>query len=218
LGAPTAVLADKAAQSVSLPTTARGNEPFWSVTLDNGLLVFQQMDGPRIDVTLPKVDKLEGGAMKFSTDLAVTLTPAVCRDTMSGMPHPLTATVETGGQTLEGCAGAPVDLLAGEWVVTSVGDAKVADAISVTIAFDPTHDRVSGGSGCNRYFGGFSLTGEGMTFGQGMGGTMMMCDDAQMKIERSFLDAMPKVTGFDIDADGNLLLKAGDDTAITAKR
>ena len=126
--------------------------------------------------------------------------------------------VETGGQTLNGCAGAPGDLLAGDWSVTSVAGAKVEDPVLVTIGFDPATGGVSGGSGCNRFFGGFTLTGEGLSFGKGMGGTMMMCEDAQMKTERSFLDTVPKVTGFDIDADGALLLKAGADTVITAKR
>ena len=199
---------------VNLPTSARGNEPGRSVTLDSGRMVFQGRDGSRIDVTMPKVEAVDGGS-KFSTSLAVTLTHALCQDVMSGMPHPMTAVDETGGQTLNGCAGAPGDLLAGDWVVTQVDAAKVESPMSVTMGFD-LNGGVFGGSGCNRFFGGYTLTGEGLTFGQGLGGTMMMCEDVQMKVERSFLDTLPKVTGFDIDADGALLLKAGGDTVITA--
>lgn len=203
--------------AMTLPTSARGNEPGWSVTLDSGLMVFQMMDGTRIDVTMPKVEAVEGGK-KFSANLAVTLTPVLCHDTMSGMPHPMTAVVETGGQVLNGCAGSPGDLLSGEWTVTAIGADKVADPVLVTLGFDPATGGVHGSSGCNRFFGGFTLTSEGLSFGQGLGGTMMMCEDAQMKVERSFLDTMPKVTGFDIDADGNLVLKAGGDAVIAAKR
>ena len=47
---------------------------------------------------------------------------------------------------------------------------------------------------------------------------MMACEDAALNLERSFLDTLPKVTGFDVDADGNLMLKAGGDRVVTAKR
>lgn len=214
LFAPSALLADPV---VNLPISARGNEPGWSVTLDEGLMVFRGMDGSRIDATAPIVHELDSGATKFSTALAVTLTPGVCRDSMSGMPHPMTASVEVGGQTLTGCGGAPADVLAGEWVVTRVGGAEVESAMSVTIGFDQ-NGGVFGGSGCNRFFGTYTLTGEGLTFGTGLGGTKMMCEDAQMKIEQSFLVTLPKVTSFDIDVDGALMLKAGGDAVLTAKR
>lgn len=209
-----AVLAEPA---LDLPTSARGNEPGWHVTLDQGLMVLQMQDGTRIDVTNPRVEQVDGSTT-FSTDLMVTITPGLCHDNMSGMAFPMAAAVEMGGTILNGCAGEPADLLAGEWTVTSVAGAKVEDPVVVTLGFDAASGGVHGSSGCNRFFGGFTLTGEGLSFGQGMGGTMMMCEDAAMKVERSFLDTMPKVTGFDIDAEGMLVLKAGAETVITAKR
>ena len=32
--------------AMNLPTSARGNEPGWSVTLDSGLMVFQGVEAP----------------------------------------------------------------------------------------------------------------------------------------------------------------------------
>ena len=42
--------------------------------------------------------------------------------------------------------------------------------------------RVSGFSGCNRFFGGYTLNQDRLVIGQ-LGGSMMACDDAAMKVE-----------------------------------
>lgn len=220
--APLAQTADaaKAPDAKALSVTARGNEPFWTVKLGDGRMVFTPMDGAAVDVALPAAEAVEGdGARYAAADLTVTLTPMLCRDSMAGMPHPLTATVETGGKSLQGCAGAPVDLLAGgEWVVTKIGDAAVAEPVKVTIAFDAAKGGVAGSAGCNRYFGSFTLTGEGLSFGPGMGSTMMACEDNAMAAERAFLSAMTTVDRFDIDADGALLLISADAPVMRAQR
>lgn len=202
------------------PMTARGNEPGWRVTFTPQRMVFEPMEGSRIDVALPHPEAASDNGTRYAADgLTVTLTPALCHDTMTGMPYPETATVETGGKVLSGCAGAPGDLLAGDtWEVTFVGETPVAEAGQVTIVFYPDAGGVSGSSGCNRYFGGFTLNGEGLSFGSGLAGSMMMCEDDRMKLERGFLEGLARVTRFDINAEGTLVLIAGDDPVIRAYR
>ena len=100
-----------------LPLTARGNEPFWSLDLSDEGYVFR----PNLDVaeqrgplTAP-VTVDEGLRFDLSEVLSVLIERRICRDTMAGMPFPLTVTASSGEQVLRGCGGAPVDLLAGPW-------------------------------------------------------------------------------------------------------
>jgi heat shock protein HslJ len=104
------------------------------------------------------------------------------------------------------------------WTVTRIGDTEVAEPTKVTIAFDIDKSGVAGSAGCNRYFGSFTLTGEGLSFGPGMGSTMMACEDNAMAAERAFLSAMTTVDRFDIDADGALLLISADAPVMRAQR
>ena len=47
---------------------------------------------------------------------------------------------------------------------------------------------------------------------------MMACDPGVMQQETLFLDALRNVRGFDLQADGALVLRAGDGRTITARR
>ncbi|MCC5975657.1 MAG: META domain-containing protein [Rubellimicrobium sp.] len=201
------------------PVVARGNEPFWFLTLAEGRMVFAPLDGEVIDLPLPTpVETAEGWRFAAEAGLSATLSGGPCRDTMTGMPHPFAASVDVGGQVLAGCAGDPADLLAGsEWQVTMIGADPVPADAEVTMLFE-AEGRVSGSSGCNRFFGGFALTGEGLGFDPNMAGTMMACEDATMELERAFLESLPLVTGFDIGTDGGLLLLSGDRAVIHAAR
>ncbi|MGX0902552.1 heat shock protein HslJ [Roseovarius sp. MBR-79] len=65
-----------------------------------------------------------------------------------------------------------------------------------------------GSTGCNRFIGDFTLTGEGLAFGA-LGSTLMACSDALMAQERQMLDALENVRRFDLGADGALHLIGG---------
>lgn len=213
------VALDAAMPVPALPVVARGNEPFWTLTLAEGRMVFSPMVGGPIDVPLPTpVATSDGWRYAGEGGLTATLAAGPCRDSMTGMPHPFTATVEAAGQAFSGCAGDPVDLLVGrEWQVTRIGADPVPADVEVTMLFE-AEGFVSGSSGCNRFFGGFELSGEGLVFAPSMAGTMMACDEARMEVERAFLDSLPAITGFDIGAGGELILLAGDRPAIQAAR
>ena len=209
-----------AEKSIVLPVTARGNEPGWLLTLGDGKMVFRPMEGAPIEAALPPAEAAPGNGVRYAAaGLAATLVPQLCHDNMTGMPHPLTASVETGGKTLAGCAGEPAGLLAGkDWSVTNLGPDAIPKDAAVTISFDPKAGQISGASGCNRFFGGFTLSGEGLHVDEHLAGSMMACEPERMKLERAFLDTLPRVTRFDIAADGALLLKSGGETLIEARR
>jgi heat shock protein HslJ len=202
-----------------LPLTARGNEPGWVLTVtDAGFVYDGDMGARRLEGPLPApVPSLGGAGFGVSADFSFTLEQSLCRDTMSGMPFPVSVTVTEAGRTLTGCGGQPGDLVAGAWTVEAVDGTVLPATAEVDITFDPASGRVFGSSGCNRYSGGFTLTGEGLSFGAAAG-TMMACPDDQMAVEQAFLGGLTTVSRFDIAADGALELYAADRVVIRARR
>jgi heat shock protein HslJ len=126
-------------------------------------------------------------------------------------------TLTEAGRSLSGCGGQPGDLITGRWTVEALDGAALSETAEVDITFDPATGRVFGTSGCNRYSGGFTLTGEGLGFGAAAG-TMMACPEDQMAVEQAFLSGLTTISRFDIAADGALELYAADRVVIRARR
>lgn len=147
----------------------------------------------------------------------VKLLPGLCRDNMSGMVYPETATLTFNGKAYSGCAGEPLTVLADtEWQVKTIKGQALADTIKVTIRLDA--ERVFGTSGCNRYFGSYQLTGEGLRFGA-IAGTRMACLSGDVsQVEQSFLSALDGVRRFDIGKLGELMLFDENGVIITATK
>lgn len=202
-----------------LPMTARGNEPFWSLSLTGTDFVYEgNMGEMRREGALPQgVETEEGARFDTGDGIAFTISRVLCRDTMAGMPYPMTVTVTEGDTVLTGCGGAPVDLLAGAWRVDHVEGAVLPDGSEVSLVFDAGAGRVYGKSACNRYNGSFTLTGEGLSFGPAAG-TMMACQQDLMAVEQAFLKALERVERFDFAQDGAVELYAGGTVAIRARR
>lgn len=188
----------------TLPLVARGNEPGWVVTLAHEGLVYSGQDGTRHDGPLPEPMQTEDGTV-FDTGagLVITVGDALCRDSMTGMPYPYTVGAVVDGTALEGCGGDPRALLTGTWRLVDLPGAPLPEGAEVT--FEVAGDRMSGKAGCNRFFGGLTVTGETLTLAPG-GVTMMACPEPQMQLEAAFLDRLGKVGLFDIDAAGRLIL------------
>ncbi len=202
-----------------LPITLRGNEPFWRLDLAESGYTFQPSpDAAPLTGKLPEAyPSADGLRMDLGAGLVLTLSRTVCRDTMSGMPFPVAATLERDGQTLRGCGGKPDDLLAGTWRVTQMGARAVPSEVELTIGFDPSTGRVFGKSACNRYNGAYTLTGEGLSFGPAAV-TMMACPEELMSLEQSFHKELAGISGFNVTDAGVLELRQGDDAVILAER
>jgi heat shock protein HslJ len=102
--------------------------------------------------------------------------------------------------------GAP--LRATNWVLTDqVSLGTPLDGVAVSATFDKT--QISGHSGCNGYFGPYTVHGSAMTIGPNLGGTQIACTGAPDAVERAYLARLVKVTSFAIDGETLTLSRAG---------
>jgi heat shock protein HslJ len=221
-GFPAALLALVAAtpvmaQDITLPLTARGNEPVWSVEASPDGLRLSAPKGKGTAQTLPFTQTTDGGSLiLMTTDFTLRIDPTLCRDVLSGMPYPYSATLTHASTDLDGCAGDPDALLAGDWTATTLNGTPVPQGALVTLAFDTGN--VIGKAACNRFTGSYEWTGEGLSFGA-IGATRMACPSALMETEQAVFSALSVVTRFDIAEDGSLLLQSDDrSTVLTARR
>lgn len=139
---------------------------------------------------------------------SLVVAPKICTDTMAGMPHPKTATVTFGDRSFKGCAGDPASLLHGDWRIEAIGGKRIVKGSKPTLTFDPA-GRIHGNGSCNRYFGSFKLTGEGLTISE-TGASMMMCEPPLMDQERALLKGLEGVARFKATPSGRLHLLGGD--------
>lgn len=136
---------------------------------------------------------------------------------MSGMPHPHTVTVTTGGRVLRGCGGEPAALLrGGEWVVEDLDGGGIIDRSRMTVQFGD-RGSVSGRASCNTFNGQYTLSGEGVTI-RDPAVTLRACAPSLMAQEERFLTTLRAVRGFDFTSDGDLVLKADGKRSIKARR
>ncbi|MDR9393800.1 MAG: META domain-containing protein [Roseovarius sp.] len=202
------------------PWRARGNEPGWTLELDgNRLTLVAGYGAERIEARLPD-PVIRDGAFVYGIDapaLRLRVAETICRDSMTGMPHPQTVRIERPGRILRGCGGAPVSLLTGAaWVVEDIGGLGLIDASRVTLQVRPD-GRIAGRGGCNRYTGRMDVGGEGVSVGP-VAATRMACAEALMAQEQRFFDALGRVRRFDIDATGALIMMAGGEVVLRARR
>lgn len=88
---------------------ALGTEPFWNLRITPDSLAYTAVDQPDLTVpnpgpTLQGTTAVYAAAAPDGTALVVTLIATECSDGMSDRVYPLTARVERGAQTLNGCA------------------------------------------------------------------------------------------------------------------
>jgi heat shock protein HslJ len=204
-----------------IPLRAVGQEPGWILTLnENSLELRYQYGEKRFEAPAPQPQTTEQGYRYTATNsqgqqITLHLRPEYCTDTMSGMPYPYTARVNIDNQTLNGCGGDPKSLLTGkQWVVEDVNESGIIDRSRITVRFT-TDGRMSGTSGCNRYFGRYEITGAGIAVSE-LGQTRMACAPALMNQEKKVLDVIGNASRFAIGENGELMLYAGPDSRLKA--
>jgi heat shock protein HslJ len=188
----------------TLPLVARGNEPGWVVTLAHEGIVYSGQDGTKRDLPLPAATDADGSTVFDSGEgLVIRVTDGLCRDTMTGMPHPFAVSLSLDGQELSGCGGEPRALLAGAWKLVDLPGLTLPEGAQPTLEINS--DFISGAAGCNRFTGGIALSGEGLSLMPG-GMTMMACEEPLMQLEAAYMDRLGRVGLFDIDEAGRLVL------------
>jgi heat shock protein HslJ len=200
---------------------ARGNEPFWRIEFTEEGISFQDMEGKTFTVSPKPESETANGVETFRAEVegkpfSLTITDKICVDTMSGMPHPKTVAVAHGERKLSGCGGEPASLLHGEWSIIEIDGKAIVANSKPTLTFD-ADGRVHGNGSCNRYFGGFKLTGEGLSFSP-LGSTQMACEQSLMDQEFKFHQILKEVSRFEIDQDGKLVLHVVDGRTVVGSR
>ncbi|SFX79525.1 META domain-containing protein [Marinospirillum alkaliphilum] len=192
-----------------LPFQARGNEPPWLLQIDDqGLMLSRGYDRQEHRFA-PLRQQPDNTQLRLSAgereQVTALLTPALCHDSMTGMPYPWQVQVITEGERLQGCGGDPVSLLTqGEWMIEDIAGRGIIDSSRVSLRFS-ADGRISGTGSCNRYAGSYHLSGEGLQIGPLLA-TKMACAPALMQQEQTFFRVLEATSAFDITPDGALLL------------
>ncbi len=99
-----------------------------------------------------------------------------------------------------------------EWRLAAHGGESGQDPAAPggpTLTFDMRGKRISGSTGCNRFFGSYSAGADSTIRLDPSGLTMMACSEELMRAEKAFLDALRATTGYRL-AGSSLELLAGD--------
>lgn len=200
---------------------ASGNEPGWHLEIDaDRILVVLDYGERRIAGAVPAPEAIDDGLhYRFELeghDLDIEILDRLCRDSMTGMPHPRTVTLVVDEDRLAGCGGDPGTLLRDiEWVFEDLGGQAPIEGSRVTLNFGDDN-RVWGKASCNNLLGEYRLTGEQFILSP-LATTMMACDQGLMDQEQLFLERLPTVRHFDLDADGRLVLHADGGRTLIAR-
>ena len=213
--------AQPAAVAAPASWTARGQEPGWILTIENGKADFSYAYGEKTHTAmLPAPQAIDGGIeyLEGPGGLVVTVLNTPCADVMSGLPYPEMVTVALGEETFRGCGGDTEGMLTGAaWQVETIQGERLVEGSSVTMTFDPEADNVGGSGGCNSYGAPYTLTGEGLAIGDPTY-TEKACNAPLMTQESAFLKALAGITMFSVDETGTLLMDGPNGERITARR
>jgi heat shock protein HslJ len=220
-GAAAALVPAFALAAETASFTARGNEPFWRAEITESAITFEPMGGGPVTIS-PKPEAkgtADGQTYAATVDgkpFALSIADKLCVDTMSGMHFPKTVSVVVGDKTYSGCGGDPASLLQGEWVIETIGGKAIVPESKPSMTFGP-EGKLSGNASCNRYFGPYELTGEGIKISN-LATSMMMCDEKTMEQERLLLKSLQSTTRFEVDQAGKLILIGADGAAVVGRR
>jgi heat shock protein HslJ len=184
------------------------NSWFGSVKIDGDAIAFDGLGSTMMACPEPK--------MGFETQYLGFL-PSVAHWSIADSTLTLT---DAGGATLLIFSGqaSSVQLEGVDWLAVSVlqDGAMTANPADIGTTLTLTDGQATGSTGCNRYFGGYTLSGTSLTFAP-LASTEMACPEPRMAIESAWLTALGLVTGWSVDGDQlHLLDAAGNDLAVLA--
>lgn len=195
---------------------ASGNEPFWAVTYDGWRATLKRPGEPDVVGDAEIAETTSNGQTLIANDGTLTwrleATDGLCVDSMSGMPRPQHTTLRYQSNAMHGCGGDPERLLQGVmWRIVNSGEQSANDAPAAHIRF-LADNKISGSTGCNRFFGGYALTGESLSF-KSLGSTRMTCSSELMAQEEVLLKVLASVNRFSFkESDMQQLLLHVDST------
>jgi heat shock protein HslJ len=208
-----------------------GNEPSWGLQFtDPGRARLLLPDAPTVEYrgSETRLDAIHERAWRgkpatgASGELVAFLSDSVCSDGMSDKKHPVTARVSLAdGRFLAGCcrivpsSAAATSIEGPIWRLTYL---RGLDAIALRDATRPVTagfkaGRISGFSGCNQFFGPYTLEGDRVVIGP-LAGSMMACEERSMAVETAVHAALAGTFRY-VLADDRLTLLAGTEPVLT---
>ena len=109
----------------------------------------------------------------------------------------------TQGASVSPSPETPSTLAGTSWRAISVGGDAPVEGSNPTLAF--TEDEISGTTGCNQFFGGYTYD-AGTISMSNIGMTMMACDGPISEVEAAYTAALNGATTVSVDEGGQLLL------------
>jgi heat shock protein HslJ len=107
---------------------------------------------------------------------------------------------------------AAADLTGPFWALSTLMDKAVASNTGISIQFT-SDGKVSGSSGCNRYSGTYTVSGNNMQISSPLATTRMACAQDVMDQENAYLKALGDVKSYAVSGD-QLALKDGSNKAL----
>lgn len=108
------------------------------------------------------------------------------------------------------------DALTGRWIVTELAEAVIPPGIPVALEFGETGG-IAGKSGCNSFSASLQVSGQNLSPGPARS-TKMACDSDVMAVEYAFHRALDRLTRYEIEGDGTLVLYGFDTVMMRARR
>ncbi len=164
---------------------AHGTEPFWSVTINGGRMVYDDPEGRKVVVRTPAARTSFNGRRYVSRRLTVDITRQACNDGMSDFTYADTVRVTVDGRSLEGCGGATLapDTLANtSWEIVSINGGRVPGGEQYQLSF--SDNQVSGRAGCNSFSGSYRVGRDGFQAGP-LAMTRLACPGPRMQHEQA---------------------------------
>ncbi len=121
----------------------------------------------------------------------------------TGLPICVQVRPVPGTQVHMAAVGSPADPFHGRvWQLFELqvtpDAAPMHPSVPITLEIDTATGQAGGKGGCNRYFGGITLTGTQLSL-SGIGATQMACPPPAMDEEAAYLAALERVTGYAVD-------------------
>lgn len=165
---------------------ALGTEPFWSVTVERGRMVYEDSEQRRVSERVARAQPMRLGYRYVTPRLRMTVFRGrECSDGMSDRRYADTVRVWVDGRSLQGCGGAilPPAILAGtSWRIVAIDGADVSREDRYEIQF--AANRLSGRAGCNRFSGSYRVSSDGLQAGP-LAMTRMACPGPRMEHEQA---------------------------------
>ncbi|HVL78884.1 MAG TPA: META domain-containing protein [Sphingomicrobium sp.] len=166
------------------PYRALGQEPGWTLIIDDRELTFIGQDGNQVRQSLTQPVPATAGRTYRTQRIQATISQTGCTDTMSGQVYSDRVTVIVDGRRFEGCGGEPAapSALAGtSWRVTSVNGRATPATGDYSLRFE--RDTIGARFGCNHMGGSYRQTGN-MIHSWNISQTLIGCPEPSATFER----------------------------------